>query len=185
MYSSSLEDVGVSSTHFIAHISLAAIIEAIEHIWIAFDNVPWNCGHPAVAAALSTATAYGPTTATTPSIYWGSDNFDFLSRMPSPVVPLPSFLVLRTSHMKRLHKGFFSDPPEVLEAPTHHPEIISVDETPSTGAHPSNTSSHFKHPIPWTLMTWVVAFAMATFPLGQTSKTQGVTLPASPKSEDL
>ncbi|KAH9169734.1 hypothetical protein EDB89DRAFT_1908384 [Lactarius sanguifluus] len=96
----------------------------------------------------------GPPQQQCPPSTGGSDNFDFLSRMPSPVVPLPS--VSRPSdvpHEEGKHKKkrspsplgsfldhipalqrIFHDPPEVLEAPTHHPEIISVDETPSTGA---------------------------------------------------
>ncbi|KAH9172395.1 hypothetical protein EDB89DRAFT_1906250 [Lactarius sanguifluus] len=108
----------------------------------------------------------GPPQQQRPPSTGGSDTFDFLSRMPSPVVPLPS--VSRPSdvpHEEGKHKKkhspsplgsfldhipalqrIFHDPPEVLEAPTHHPEIISVNETPSMGAptpatHPLTSST--------------------------------------------
>ncbi|KAH9163430.1 hypothetical protein EDB89DRAFT_1912659 [Lactarius sanguifluus] len=151
----------------------------------------------------------GPPQQQHPPSTGGSDNFDFLSRMPSPVVPLPS--VSCPSDVPHLHKGFFSDPPEVLEAPTHHPEIISVDETPSTGAptpatHPltsstSNTmdvddmGSGVRHGhIPSGTDTPKRKDVGKSIPRARPSHLAptrtithsiGVTLPASPKSEDL
>ncbi|KAH9011237.1 hypothetical protein EDB83DRAFT_2322229 [Lactarius deliciosus] len=88
----------------------------------------------------------------------GSDAINFLSRMPSPVVPIPSVarpadIPREDAKRRKKHSpsplGSFMDripasqriahnPSEVSEAPTHHPEIISVDdqttETPSAGA---------------------------------------------------
>ncbi|KAH9169692.1 hypothetical protein EDB89DRAFT_2072686 [Lactarius sanguifluus] len=173
----------------------------------------------------------GPPQQQRPPSTGGSDTFDFLSRMPSPVVPLPS--VSRPSDVpheegKRKKKRspsplgsfldripasqrIFRDPPEVLEAPTHHPEIISVDETPSTGAptpatHPltSSTSdtmdvddmgSGIRHGhIPSGMDTPKHKDVGKSVPRARPSclapthtitHSIGVTLPASPMSEDL
>ncbi|KAH9167727.1 hypothetical protein EDB89DRAFT_1909818 [Lactarius sanguifluus] len=173
----------------------------------------------------------GPPQQQCPPSTRGSDTFDFLSRMPSPVVPLPS--VSHPSdvpHEEGKHKKkrspsplgsfldhipasqrIFRDPPEVLEAPMHHPEIISVDETPSTGAptpatHPltSSTSdtmdvddmgSGICHGhIPSGTDTPKRKDVGKSIPCARPSRLAptrtithsiGVTLPASPMSEDL
>ncbi|KAH9169708.1 hypothetical protein EDB89DRAFT_1908353 [Lactarius sanguifluus] len=173
----------------------------------------------------------GPPQQQCPPSTRGSNTFDFLSRIPSPVVPLP--LVSCPSdvpHEEGKHKKcspsplgsfldripasqrIFHDPPEVLEAPTHHPEIISVDETPSMGAptpatHPltSSTSdtmdvddmgSGIRHgPIPSGMDTLKHkdvgkksvprAWPSRLAPTCIITHSIGITLPVSPMSENL
>ncbi|KAH8979910.1 hypothetical protein EDB86DRAFT_3088375 [Lactarius hatsudake] len=157
----------------------------------------------------------GPPLQQQPAVTGGSDAINFLSRMPSPVVHIPS--VSRpadnpreeTKRRKRRSPsplGSFMDripssqriahnPPEVSEAPTDHPEIISVDdqptETPSTDA----TTSSLALSIPDTMDVDDGGSGIGPVPISSeegTPKckvriyhTSATTLPASPMPDDL
>ncbi|KAH8997070.1 hypothetical protein EDB86DRAFT_3076628 [Lactarius hatsudake] len=173
----------------------------------------------------------GPPLQQQPAVTGGSDAINFLSRMPSPVVHIPSASRPadnpreETKRRKRRSPsplGSFMDripssqriahnPPEVSEAPTDHPEIISVDdqptETPSTDA----TTSSLALSIPDTMDVDDGGSGIGPVPISPEEGTPkckkvghsaprawpshsapsrifhplGVTLPASPMPDDL